>query len=393
MGIPVANTVALVGDPGTGKTTFLLLFFRQAHLGYDSDSEAWTSRVELARAYERGKPNNQALHAFDALIPSNQSAEQQDGQAAPPLPKTVRVFVSMDNTFESTWTTHGDLFPGNQPMPGNERCFFIDATSMLSGRLQDGMRYPRLEPLRPDNASGWHVEELSLGGWNTDAEEGPAWYWVGNEKNPERPIPLGNCATNGHPFDRLNSDEPKGASSQRVLRLLTPHLSDPLVRVRLIKDLLAELFAHFVDAENAKDRGKPNGTFFTLAIDSLTSLLQEPVGETLNPPRRRGDRLQILNLVRWLEELEVTSLLSVEAHRHSSATLRGRPLYLGGLERYLASGVIQLDYHQYASGDVIRYLQILKMRGTRHDMRPYAYDLDEHGIAWLEPLIADGVKS
>lgn len=389
MGIPVGNTVALVGDPGTGKTTFLLLFFRQAHLEYGSDPKARPSRVELARGYEKDKLDDQALRAFDALIPSNQSGERQDDQAVSSLSKTVRVFVSMDNTFESTWTTHGDLFPRNQPTARNEHCFFIDATSMLSGRLQDGMRYPRLEPLRPGNASDY-VEELSLGGWNTDAEEGPAWYWVGNEKNPERPIPLGNCATNRHPFGKVDKNGSESASPQRVLRLLTPHLSDPLVRVRLIKDLLAELFAYFADSGNGGEGGTP---FFALAIDSLTSLLQEPAGETVNPPRRRGDRLQILNLVRWLEELKVTSLLSVEAHRDSGATLRGRPLYLGGLERYLASGVIQLDYHQYASGDVIRYLQILKMRGTRHDMRPYAYDLDEHGIAWLEPLIADRVKS
>lgn len=396
MGIPIGNTVALVGDPGTGKTTFLLLFFRQAHCGDNSGSDVRESRVELARTHEEDNPNDQALHAFDALIPSNQGAAGQDGTAVSP----VRVFVSMDNTFESTRTTHGNLFPEKLSQSDNEHWFFIDATSMLSGRLQDGMRYPRLAALQSGDPSGWHVEELSLGGWNTDAEEGPAWYWVGNEENPERPIPLGNCATNGHhrhPFDRVDKRESKSASahSQRVLRLLTPHLPDPLVRVRLIKDLLAGLFAHFAEAKNEKEAKKSNEgkTFFVLAIDSLTSLLQEPVGETVSPPRRRGDRLQILNLVRWLEELKVTSLLSVEAHRDSGATLRGRPLYLGGLERYLASGVIQLDYHQYASGDVIRYLQILKMRGTRHDMRPYAYDLDEQGIAWMEPLIADRVKS
>ena len=89
----------------------------------------------------------------------------------------------------------------------------------------------------------------------------------------------------------------------------------------------------------------------------------------------------------------MTSLLAVEAHREEGATLRTHPLYMGGLERYLASGVIQLDYHQYPSGDVIRTLQILKMRGIRHDMRPYAYDLDEGGLAWLEPLIADRGES
>ena len=58
MGIPVGNTVALVGDPGTGKTTFLLLFFRQAHLEYGSDPKARPSRVELARGYEKDKLGN-----------------------------------------------------------------------------------------------------------------------------------------------------------------------------------------------------------------------------------------------------------------------------------------------------------------------------------------------
>ena len=68
-------------------------------------------------------------------------------------------------------------------------------------------------------------------------------------------------------------------------------------------------------------------------------------------------------------------------------------MFLGTEERYLTSGVIQLNYHAYPSGDIVRYLRVLKMRGVAHDMRPFAYDLDEDGIAWVEPLFGEAGKT
>lgn len=378
MGIPCGNTVALVGDPGTGKTTFLLLFFRQGRLRSGTES---CGVVLGCRDGAQNPWQDTALAAFDRLlpVPEDEEAVGQD------IAKKVRVFISLDNTFESVHRTHGGLLP-NTGDAESEYWFFIDATSMLTGRLQDGLRYPRLAALQPDleRQSGWHVEELNLGGWNPNvSEEGPSWYWV---RDGERPKPLTDCDAQQNPFlGEVKDQQGEGGQGRcprrRVLRLMTPYLGDPLRRVALFKDLLAALFSQFLDGQQ-----RP---FLLLALDSLSSLLQPPPQGAVEPAPHGRDRRQILNLVRWLEELQVTSLLAVEAHREEGATLRAHPLYMGGLERYLASGVIQLDYHQYPSGDVIRTLQILKMRGIRHDMRPYAYDLDEGGLAWLEPLIAD----
>ncbi len=386
MGIPRGNTVALVGDPGTGKTTFLLLFFRQGRLSGGSKEGGWVGLGCRDRA--RAPWREAALAAFDRLMPVSETSEESGSDGV----QTVRVFISLDNTFESVNRTHANLLLDSEDGEdgedgGKEHWFFIDATSMLTGRLQDGLRYPRLAALQPESPKGWHVEELNLGGWNPNvSEEGPSWYWVRDRKRPE---PLAECDSDRNPFvgkieykGNDNQEETKD-SRRRVLRLMTPYLGDPLRRVALIKDLLAALFAQFISE-------KP---FLLLTVDSLSSLLQPAPQGALEPAPHGRDRRQILNLVRWLEELQVTSLLAVEAHREEGATLRTHHLYMGGLERYLASGVIQLDYHQYPSGDVIRTLQILKMRGIRHDMRPYAYDLDEGGLAWLEPLIADRGES
>ncbi len=381
MGIPRGNTVALVGDPGTGKTTFLLLFFQQGRLSGGSEEGGW---VELGcRDGDQDHWREATLAAFNRLMPVSETNGKSGSDG---VQTVVRVFISLDNTFESVSRTHGNLLPDIEDAE-EEHWFFIDATSMLTGRLQDGLRYPRLAALQPESPKGWHVEELNLGGWNPNvSEEGPSWYWVRDRK---RPKPLAECDSDRNPFvgeskykDKDNQEKTMNPQ-RRVLRLMTPYLGDPLRRVALIKDLLAALFAQFISE-------KP---FLLLTVDSLSSLLQPAPQGAVEPAPHGRDRRQILNLVRWLEELQVTSLLAVEAHREEGATLRTHPLYMGGLERYLASGVIQLDYHQYPSGDVIRTLQILKMRGIRHDMRPYAYDLDEGGLAWLEPLIADRGES
>lgn len=142
-------------------------------------------------------------------------------------------------------------------------------------------------------------------------------------------------------------------------------IPDPLQRVRLLKDLLAELFARFSDHKSC-----------ILAIDSLSALLSASVESADAEPASQGRRLHILNLVRWLEERQVTTLMACEAEHRQDRSLGGRALFLGAEERYLASGVIQLQYHTYPSGDVVRYLRVMKMRGAAHDMRPHAYDLE-----------------
>ena len=109
-------------------------------------------------------------------------------------------------------------------------------------------------------------------------------------------------------------------------------------------------------------------------------------GTPLCRPVAADQRLNLLNLVRWLEELNVTTMMAAEARRDKAGTVSGHPLFLGTEERYLASGIIQLDYHRYGNGELVRYLQVLKMRGAAHDMRAHAYDLSIDGLAWLEPM-------
>ena len=116
---------------------------------------------------------------------------------------------------------------------------------------------------------------------------------------------------------------------------------------------------------------------------------ENDVSAAASPARR----LNMLNLVRWLEEYGVTTFLACEAEHNTERTWGGHPLFLGTEERYLTSGVIQLNYHAYPSGDIVRYLRVLKMRGVAHDMRPFAYDLDEDGIAWVEPLFGEAGKT
>ena len=159
---------------------------------------------------------------------------------------------------------------------------------------------------------------------------------------------------------------------------MTQPVSEPAKRVRLLKDLLANLFAA---NSNLKSR--------IVCIDSLSALLSREEIEKDVLDGSRPHRLSMLNLVRWLEENDATTLMACEAVRRDESTLRGQPLFLGLEERYLASGVIQLEYHKYKSGDIVRFFRILKMRGCKHDMRRYAYELCPLGIEWVEPLFGE----
>jgi KaiC/GvpD/RAD55 family RecA-like ATPase len=359
IGVPVGNTVAVVGDPGTGKTTLLLDLVRSAHcrerglLRLDRRNDAEGPLTELTRLVRRTR----------------------DGEAV--TTRTLRCFISIESSFGRMWTTNRQLL--ENPVKGTDDLyFFIDASAFLSGRAEDRLRYPRLGELCVDHE--WNAYDLSLGGHGVDdAEFG--LYWQRPQREPKRieHLSSGPDPDVGHPFLPLD-DQP---SRHRLITLLTAPLLDPERRVRLVKDVLAEIFIRFKE-----DEGEADTTTRVVAIDSLSALITRLGSDGNAFDGDDGARLPILNLVRWLEDNRATTFLASEAERTQAATLSDELLFLGAAERYLVSAIIQLNYHRYPSRDVVRYLQILKMRGAAHDPRPFAYGLNANGLDWLELLFS-----
>ncbi|MCI5046983.1 MAG: hypothetical protein MRY59_05740 [Aquisalinus sp.] len=387
MGIPTGNTVALAGDPGTGKTTFLLTLFRHAI--------SKGSHVEIDTDHTTGQARR-ALGAFNQIVRPGAVALGHNKENAPRGP-TLRCFVSLESSFERICTNHSTFMSFEQKPQidtphRDDVLVFIDATSFLSGRLEDKLRYPRLGEHQANHDDkdtmgvAWKPYDFTIGGYETGRNENIQLYWqpfaASDRGRPVRIDQIGSEA--GHPFlpyqsalSSVESVQPEKQKSERLrlFNLVTMPVADPLERIRLLKDLLAELFANF-------------GPEYTkiLSVDSLSALLSTHITvEAEVNSEKPGRRLHIINLVRWLEENNVTSIMACEAVR-GGQTMGNHNLFLGTQERYLASGVIQLDYHQYSSGDLIRFLRVLKMRGAAHDMRPFAYDLGPYGINWLEPM-------
>lgn len=380
-GIPRGNTVAVVGDPGTGKTTFLLTHVTHGSLNIIGGDDSWQEVVCLGTGQEE---EAESLDAIDNLF---SPALSRTGKRPNEDPKkdagTLRCFISLENNLSRILDNHGQLLnqwlnESNEAPKINDHDQFImiDATAFLSGRLEDRIRYPRLAGARQEQQGSdfWRENsyDLNLGGHHLSDDEHFGLYFQTDEKDPKRIEQLG---TNKEPFSIK-----KGGSriNCRSFNMITRPIADPFQRVRLLKDLLAEVFIRF-----------PKCTHRLLAIDSLSALMnsfgENEAAVSATPARR----LNMLNLVRWLEEYGVTTFMACEAEPGTNKTSGGHQLFLGTEEQYLASGVIQLNYHPYPSGDIVRYLRVLKMRGAAHDMRPHAYDLSREGVSWVEPLFGE----
>jgi len=376
-GIPRGNTVAVVGDPGTGKTTFLLTYVTHGSLAIQKEERKWSWAVCLkAKDTKKQKTFEKINQLFKpALAKKDARGDKNTG--------TLRCFISLENNLSRVLDNHSKLLDQWQDNSPDDQFVFIDATAFLSGRLDDRLRYPRLSDSsqKEDPRDFWstHSYNLNLGGHDLDEDVQFGLYHHEDNKDPKRIEQLDDGAV---PFSRKCPNDNKSTMRCRCFNLITRPISDPFQRVRLLKDLLAEVFIRFPECEHR-----------LLAIDSLSALMN-PFGEDdLSANASPARRLNILNLVRWLEEYGVTTFLACEAERDTEKTWGGHPLFLGTEERYLASGVIQLNYHKYPSGDIVRYLQVLKMRGAAHDMRPHAYDLDADGISWVEPLFGEAGKT
>lgn len=401
-GIPKGNTVAIVGDPGTGKTMLLLSFFLRAR----SENGA----LRLAGGKQDCAADEGPWNAFDRLFELQVSEDQSGQEEQNQKSSHLRIFISLENPFSRMWDHHEALLKPIAGKNGLSECdeetnraqcsgddvyVFIDATSLLSGRLEDMLRYPRLDNDNANDSNRPKLRERKLhlapcGARNQDPSR--CWFTHDDERGVQS---LENLTQEPDSFfpklKPKESGSSQGVHRLRLITLVTPPVPDPSERVRLLKDLLAALLVMY---------GKSCER--VLALDSLSALLhpfaQLPgnsgssgfsAPSEASPGETSPRRLHMLNLVRWLEEQKVTTMMACEARRTENNTLRGHPLFLGTEERYLASGVIQLDYHRYPSGDLMRYMRVLKMRGAGHDMRGHAYDLSAEGLAWLEVLFGE----
>ncbi len=105
-----------------------------------------------------------------------------------------------------------------------------------------------------------------------------------------------------------------------------------------------------------------NGKLSRLVIDPLTAI-DFP---TDNPAEKRAE---LANFIRSLEALGTTTILVAELTELDRYTE----------EHYLTDGVIMLHYF-FGDREMIRALQILKMRRTRHGTGMYLIDFSEHGL-------------
>ncbi|OGS42519.1 MAG: circadian clock protein KaiC [Euryarchaeota archaeon RBG_16_62_10] len=112
-----------------------------------------------------------------------------------------------------------------------------------------------------------------------------------------------------------------------------------------------------------------------LVVDSITSVCYK-----LKTSEKIRDF--ILKLAKTLSDLNCTSMLvgevAAESHAYSSF----------GVEEAIADGII-LMANMERRGDLLRTLQVIKMRGTMHSRTKYVLDLTPMGVL-LVPLLKGG---
>ncbi|MGC1121742.1 MAG: ATPase domain-containing protein [Candidatus Methanofastidiosia archaeon] len=128
---------------------------------------------------------------------------------------------------------------------------------------------------------------------------------------------------------------------------------------------------------------------FRVCVDSLTSLLSHGIGEASErdpPTTERQLRKTIIELRAILEVSNATTLFTAEA-RPAESTESEFTTTWKNIEHFVARGVIQLGYHGYGKGDLVRYLRIIKMRGVGHSTTKYAFEITNKEIEWIGELI------
>lgn len=111
-----------------------------------------------------------------------------------------------------------------------------------------------------------------------------------------------------------------------------------------------------------------------LVIDSITAICQR-----LETPSRIRDFIFQLGLT--LSELDCTTLLT------SETPPRELKYSMFGVEEFISDGIIFLSETE-RRGDLVRTIQVMKMRGTEHSRAKFMLDLSEFGVS-LAPLLKE----
>lgn len=123
--------------------------------------------------------------------------------------------------------------------------------------------------------------------------------------------------------------------------------------------------------ESYKDR-YDNLTLF--ALDSLNALYSISAQDNM--------RNKVYNFFSNLRDQGLTSFLIMES---GLSRFSGQFYQLHQIERFLADGTIELGMIE-GNGGVKRYIQILKMRATKHAMEKHQISIGDNGINILGPI-------
>ncbi|GAB6036451.1 hypothetical protein JCM15519_10100 [Fundidesulfovibrio butyratiphilus] len=137
--------------------------------------------------------------------------------------------------------------------------------------------------------------------------------------------------------------------------------------------------------ESGRGGGAPRPRL-RVGIDSIMPLLAQ-FGASGTDESLKA-RKELLSLKQELESQGVTSIFTAEASPDGGIAT-GRGSRLGDLERFIARGVLLLGYRDYGTGELVRTIRILKMRGRKHFTAPKAYSIDRDGIQWIGEVFSD----
>jgi KaiC/GvpD/RAD55 family RecA-like ATPase len=156
----------------------------------------------------------------------------------------------------------------------------------------------------------------------------------------------------------------------------------------LISETLKTLTPGPEEYQAAGEQESSQGKILRVCIDSLTSLLAYGIAQKGREESHIAKEIRktIVELRANLEISNITTLFTVEAMPAESVET-GFTTAWRNIENFVARGVIQIGYHGYGKGDLVRYLRILKMRGVSHSTTKYAFEIANKEIEWIGELI------